>query len=154
VTTLPRALLVEVSAAYHRTAALLELAVADNELAPDYALYSLLSRVPRSTPTELATALGVPMSTTVSRVNRLVDRGHAERSRNPRDGRSSYVSLTDEGRRRLEATAAGWERALAALRRNLPGTDEEATVAVAVVRDAIEAAIEELVEAAYVHEAA
>jgi DNA-binding MarR family transcriptional regulator len=152
--TLPRALLVEVSAAYHRAAALLDLAVSDDELAADYALYSLLSRAPRWTPTELATVLGVPLSTTVSRVNRLVDRGHAERSRNPRDGRSSYVSLTDEGRRRLDATAAGWERALAALRRNLPGTDEEATVAVAVVRDAIDAAIRELVEATFVHEAA
>ena len=151
---MPRALLVEVSAAYHRAATLLELALADDELASDYALYSLLARRGRATPTELSRALGVPMSTTVSRINRLVARGHAERTRNPRDGRSSYIRLTDEGRRRLEATSDAWTRALDAVRRHLPGSDEEATAAVAAVSDAIESAIDELVAESFEEAAA
>jgi DNA-binding MarR family transcriptional regulator len=151
---MPRALLVEVSAAYHGAAALIELAVPDEQLASDFALYSLLARAGRATPTELAQALGVPMSTTVSRINRLVARGHAQRTRNPRDGRSSYVGLTDEGAQRVDAAADAWADALQTLRRHLPGTDEEATAAVASVRDAIEAALDEIVERALDEDAA
>lgn len=144
----PRALLIEVSAAYHRAGALLELALVDAELASDYALYSLLGHG-RATPTELSRALGVAMSTTVSRINRLVERGHAERTRHPRDGRSSYVSLTDEGARRLEATKDAWVHAIAAVRRHLPVSDQDATAAIAAVGDAIAAAIQDLLDEAY-----
>jgi DNA-binding MarR family transcriptional regulator len=144
----PRALLIEVSAAYHRAGALLELALVDDELASDYALYSLLGHG-RATPTELSRALGVAMSTTVSRINRLVERGHAERTRHPRDGRSSYVSLTDEGTRRLEATKDAWVHASGAVRRHLPVSDQDATAAIAAVGDAIAAAIQDLLDEAY-----
>ena len=151
--SLPRALLIEVSAAYHRAAALLELALDDAEVRSDYALYSLLGHG-RATPTELSRALGIPMSTTVSRINRLVDRGHAARTRHPRDGRSSYVSLTDEGSRRLDATKESWIRAIGAVRRHLPVSDQEATAVVAAVGDALAAAIEELVDELYEERAA
>jgi DNA-binding MarR family transcriptional regulator len=143
-----RALLVELSAAYHRAGHLLELALGDDELAADYALYSLLARGGRMTPTRISDSLGYAMSTTVSRINRLVTRGHAERSRNPRDGRSSYVALTLEGMRRWEATREAWLGAIETVRRHLPMSDGEATEALGVVRDALEAAIEDLLERA------
>jgi DNA-binding MarR family transcriptional regulator len=151
--SLPRALLIEVCAAYHRAGALLELALEDAELASDYPLYSLLGHG-RATPTELSRALGIAMSTTVSRINRLVERGHAERTRHPRDGRSSYVSLTDEGSRRLAATEDSWVSAIGAVRRHLPVSDQEATAVVAAVGAALEAAIEELRDEAYEERAA
>ena len=143
----PRALLVEISAAYHRTGTLLELALGDPELAHDYALYGLLGRRGRQTPSQIATALGYAMSTTVSRVNRLVSRGDATRVRNPRDGRSSLVELTAQGRERWEDALEAWERAITTVRRHLPLTDEEATAVIGAVRDALEAAVEELLDA-------
>ena len=151
---LPQALLVEISAAYHRTAALLELTLADEGLVADYALYSLLGHASRATPTELARALGYPMSTAVSRVNRMVERGDAARVRNPRDGRSAFVVLTTAGRRRWELSREGWGRALEAVRHHLPVADEEATAVVSAVRTALEAAIEQLLDERYEQSAA
>jgi DNA-binding MarR family transcriptional regulator len=144
----PRTLLVEISAAYHRAGELLELALADSSLANDYALYTLLGHGGRQTPTQIASALGYPMSTTVSRVSRLVSRGHARRVRNARDARSSYVELTEEGAERWERSRVAWGDAIAVVRRHLPLPDEEATAVVGSVRDALEAAIEELLDAA------
>ena len=94
---LPQALLVEISAAYHRTAALLELTLADEGLVADYALDSLLGHALAGDPNGACARLGYPMSTAVSRVNRMVERGDAERIRNPRDGRSAFV-VAHEGR--------------------------------------------------------
>ena len=143
-----RALLVEISAAYHRAGTLLELALEDAGLAQDYALYTLLGREGRQTPTQIAQALGYAMSTTVSHVNRLVARGDARRVRNARDGRSSFVELTEQGTRRWETSSSAWGDAIASVRRHLPLPDGEATAVVGSVGDALEAAIEDLLDAA------
>jgi DNA-binding MarR family transcriptional regulator len=148
VATPPRALLVEISAAYHRAGTLLELALDDPALAHDYALYTLLGRSGRQTPTQIASALGYAMSTTVSRVNRLVARGDVRRVRNARDARSSYVELTEQGATRWNRSQDAWGEAIAIVRRHLPMADEEATALVGSVRDALEAAAEELLDAA------
>jgi DNA-binding MarR family transcriptional regulator len=63
----------------------------------DYLLYTLLAVGGEPSPTSLAQRMGVPLTTVSDRLNRLVERGHAERIRNPLDGRSALFRLTDEG---------------------------------------------------------
>ena len=43
----------------------------------------------------------MPLSTVLSRAKRLERRGHVERIRNPEDGRSFLLRLTDDGQRLL-----------------------------------------------------
>lgn len=150
----PGFLLVELAGAYHRIAELLELALADDELSRDFALYSLLARSEVRTPARLAHELGMPLSTLVLRVNRLVERGHVRRVRNPRDGRSTLVVLTDEGRARFDSAQPAWARAIAEVRSSLPMSDEEATAVVAAVRRAVEATIDSRIEERYAEDAA
>jgi DNA-binding MarR family transcriptional regulator len=63
----------------------------------DYLLYTLLAVGGESSPTSLAQRMGAPLTTVSDRVNRLVERGHAERIKNPLDGRSALFRLTEEG---------------------------------------------------------
>lgn len=50
------------------------------------------------TPSQLAAELGLPLTTVSDSVQRLVDRGYVRRERNPEDGRSFLIHLTDAGR--------------------------------------------------------
>jgi DNA-binding MarR family transcriptional regulator len=63
----------------------------------DYLLYTLLAVGGEPSPTSLAQRMGVPLTTVSDRLNRLVERGHAERIKNPLDGRSALFRLTDDG---------------------------------------------------------
>ena len=51
--------------------------------------------------TDLAVLEGITQPAATGLVNRLAERGWAERSADPTDGRASRVSITDAGRRRL-----------------------------------------------------
>ena len=73
--------------------------MADAGLRPDeYAVYSVLVDDGPSNPTRMAEATGVPPTSMSNYVRAMVDRGHAERVRNARDGRSVVLSLTASGR--------------------------------------------------------
>jgi DNA-binding MarR family transcriptional regulator len=63
----------------------------------DFLTYTLLAVLEQASPTELSTYEGVPLTTVSDRLNRLVQRGHAERIANPADGRSALFRLTEEG---------------------------------------------------------
>jgi DNA-binding MarR family transcriptional regulator len=73
--------------------------------AEDFGLYSALGVWGPITPTELAARIGLRPTTLSSALRRLERRGHVKRERNPNDGRSYLVELTDEGDRRWKA---GW----------------------------------------------
>jgi DNA-binding MarR family transcriptional regulator len=74
-------------------------AMADCGLRPDeYAVYSVLVDHGPSSPTRMAEATGVPPTSMSNYVRAMVDRGHVERVRNARDGRSVVLSLTPSGR--------------------------------------------------------
>lgn len=74
-------------------------AMADCGMRPDeYAVYSVLVDDGPSSPTRMAEATGVPPTSMSNYVRAMVDRGHVERVRNARDGRSVVLSLTPSGR--------------------------------------------------------
>ena len=79
------------------------------------ALLSLIATVEPITPTGLAAELGVPLTTLADALRRLDARGELERSPNPDDQRSYLVTLSAEGRARLEAVEPPLRRAAAEL---------------------------------------
>jgi DNA-binding MarR family transcriptional regulator len=78
--------------------------ILDDALAPagldadEFAIYSVLSAAGSMTPSELARWMAAPPTTVSSYVKRFETRGHVARARNPDDGRSYLLSLTQEGR--------------------------------------------------------
>ncbi len=95
----PQLLLLDLYVASRLAGALLEHELKDAEMtAEEFALYSVLGHEAQLTPTELARRLGVPLSSAIFRTGKLIERGHAERRPNPRDGRSALLALTDDGR--------------------------------------------------------
>ena len=80
------------------------------------ALLLLLADAPEPrTPTALARELGVPFTTLVHALGRLVARGEAERLQHPTDGRSQVARLTPAGEQRAQAATAGLEAAATAV---------------------------------------
>jgi DNA-binding MarR family transcriptional regulator len=77
---------------------MIEAALAQTELpAEDYPVYVLVGAEGPWTPTGLAKRMEMPLSTMLFRLRRLERRGHAERIRNPDDGRSYLIRLTKAG---------------------------------------------------------
>ena len=63
----------------------------------DFGFYSLLRRFGPVTPTQVARWTAMPATTVSATVRRLGGRGHVEQVRNPADGRSRLIALTDAG---------------------------------------------------------
>ena len=63
----------------------------------DFLVYTLLAVFDGGSPTLLAHHMGTPLTTVSDRLNRLVERGHAERIENPIDRRSALFRLTPAG---------------------------------------------------------
>src|ERR1700751_4007869 len=83
-----------------RRKGVVEFALAQTELpAEDYPVYVLVGAEGPWTPTGLAKRMEMPLSTMLFRLRRLEGRGHAERIRNPDDGRSYLIRLTKAGER-------------------------------------------------------
>ena len=78
-------------------------------------LLSLIATVEPITPTALAAELGVPLTTLADALRRLDARSELERSPNPADQRSYLVTLSAEGRSRLEAVEPPLRKAAAEL---------------------------------------
>jgi len=99
----PPTILFEVFWTQQRRKRLIEAALAEVELPPeDYPFYVMIGAEGPWTPTGLATRLMMPLSTVLFRFRRLERRGHAERVRNPHDGRSFLMRLTAEGQELLD----------------------------------------------------
>jgi len=72
----------------------------------DFGFYSLLRRFGPLTPTQVSRWTAMPATTVSATVRRLAGRGHVEQVRNPADGRSRLIALTDAGVA-THATTAG-----------------------------------------------
>ena len=91
-------ILLLVVAAHQRMGQLVERELAaDGVASADYAVLSLVGLRGPARLTEVAAELGMPLTTASDAVRRLEARGHVRRSRNPDDGRSVLVELTDAG---------------------------------------------------------
>ena len=99
----PPTVLFEVFWTHQKRKRLVEAALAGIDLQPeDYPVYVLIGAEGPWTPTGLAERLMMPLSTVLFRFRRLERRGHAERVRNPQDGRSFLMRLTVQGQRLLD----------------------------------------------------
>ena len=111
--------LFDVMAAYNVSDPFVEHFLGDPKLADSYGLLSLIGASGSITTTEVAARLGIAVTTASDRIRRLEERGFAERTPNPDDGRSHLVSLTPAGRTAFETTIANWQQALTELEAEL-----------------------------------
>jgi DNA-binding MarR family transcriptional regulator len=91
-------LLLQLFAAYQRMGELVERELARDGIATDgYAVLSAVGAFGPLTLTELATMLGLPLTTASDVVRRLHSRDRIARKPNPADGRSHLLELTPAG---------------------------------------------------------
>jgi DNA-binding MarR family transcriptional regulator len=96
----------------------------------------------RATTTEVATALGVPFMTASDALRRLEDAGEVARSPNPEDRRSTVVSLTAAGKRRLRAVSKPLQKAAVVLDESSPRPLDELHAVIEDLDAAIAAALD------------
>lgn len=107
-----------------RLGALLEDALSGLEMTPaQYAVYAQLARGAR-TPGAIREVLGIPAATLSGYLRALERRGHVERERSPKDGRSVVFTLTAEGRAATAAARARIGGRIRALNAELGGPEE------------------------------
>ncbi|HST25782.1 MAG TPA: hypothetical protein VLJ76_07310 [Gaiellaceae bacterium] len=123
----PPTILFEIFWTQQKRKQLIEAALAGLELpADDYPFYVLIGAEGPWTPTGLAERLMMPLSTVLFRVRRIERRGHAERVRNPEDGRSFLIRLTPDGQRLLEEARPAFRAHAEAVEARLGGEQTDA----------------------------
>lgn len=99
-------------------------AMADAPLSPgEFAVYSTLRLEQPTTPSHLAATLGLKPTTMSSQLAKMDAQGHLDRAPNPRDGRSTVISLTPEGLRVTEACFPSFSKALWSYQRHYAGDE-------------------------------
>jgi len=117
---------------------LLSVAMASSPLRPEeYAVYSVVFEEEAVSPTAMAAALGMPLTTVAEHVRSMEARGHVRRLRHPRDGRSYLLVLTASGLRAHREANVLFERAY---RRFLEALPEGEAAARAALRPLLHAA--------------
>ena len=96
------------------------------------------------TPSAIAAASGIPLTTLRDNIQRLVDRGLARRIPNPDDARSYLLELTPRGEVMARAADPALGAAYADLERLLPRPLADYEAMVAELNAALEAALAEL----------
>jgi hypothetical protein len=91
----------------------------------------------------LAHHLGLPLSTLLFRFGKIESRGHGVRERNPRDGRSSLLGLSAEGRCAFDRTRPGFLDAVSSIHVHIALDGDAVQDAVAELSRAIGAALAE-----------
>ncbi len=105
---------------HQRVGDLMEVALDGTGIRPaEYAVYSQLAAA-ALTPRELSARLGVTPSTLTGLLEALARRDHIVRERDPADGRSYRVRLTDAGRDQHRNALAGFRRMLGHYESRLP----------------------------------
>ena len=107
---------------------------------PEYAVYSAIFELEAASPTELATRLGMRLTTCVDQLRLVESRGHARRIPNAADRRSYRVTLTAEGRATHRAAAVLFEAAAERFAAELGGGEREASGTLRQMRAAADAA--------------
>jgi DNA-binding MarR family transcriptional regulator len=121
-------LLYQLFLAHQTTRQFMRLALAGSGMSgEEYALYSYLYANGARSLSQAARDLGWPITTLSTMLQPLIDAGQLQRTPHPRDGRSRLLSLTDEGRTRLEGAMPGFTAGYRALLRQLEddGVDAE-----------------------------
>lgn len=113
-------LLLDLWSAAIRTDELIERSVEGTGMPTEnFALHTVIGLKGPITPTAIAELTGVPLSTVVFRVRKLITAGLAQRESNPEDGRSYLLRLTPEGRRALEQAMPGFRAAVRSMQARL-----------------------------------
>lgn len=110
---------------------------------PEFLTYTLLAALDGAGPTELARHEGVPLTTVSDRLNRLVQKGHAERVADPNDGRAVTFRLTDEGWKAFREAQPRFREVLDGVHGRLDLPLDEIRAAVASVERALRAELNE-----------
>ena len=101
--------------------ALMEARLPEGLILPHFSVLNHLVRVgDGATPQKLARAFQVPNTTMTHTLAGLESRGYVEMRRNPKDGRSKCVWLTEAGKRFREEAIASLDPDVAVLARQLP----------------------------------
>lgn len=125
--------------------ALLARAMADAPLTPgDFAVYSALRLMQPTTPTELAAALGMRVTTLSSALAKMEALAHLKRQRNPADGRSKLISLTDQGVTATEGCFPVFAHAISLFRSHLAADEQEVLRSLEVTSQALQEAAADL----------
>jgi DNA-binding MarR family transcriptional regulator len=134
-------ILFEVFALGQQVRRLLDEAMAGSPLTPqDYGFLSAVFEDETPTPTQLARRLGLPLSTTVEQVQGFERRGFLRRLRNPKDGRSYFVTLTAAGGRAHREANQYFESTYQAVVEGLGRSESVVVRALAQLRAAVERA--------------
>jgi DNA-binding MarR family transcriptional regulator len=116
---------------------LLETAMAGGPLRPEeYAVYSVVFEPESVTPTAMAAALAMPLTTVMDWIGLMERRGHARRRPHPSDGRATLVTLTAEGLRAHREANRQFEHAYRALLAALPADERALREAMVAMREA------------------
>jgi DNA-binding MarR family transcriptional regulator len=118
----------------------------DHPAGDDFLLYTLLAVGGEPSPTSLAQRMGVPLTTVSDRLNRLVERGHVERLKNPLDGRSALFRLTDEGWKDFRAVQPRFVELLTNVHERLEMPVEDIRRGLQALEDALRAELADLNE--------
>ncbi|WP_020523941.1 MarR family winged helix-turn-helix transcriptional regulator [Catelliglobosispora koreensis] len=122
-------ILFDVFALGQQVRTLLTQAMADGDLrADEYAAYSVVFEAEPLTMTELARALGMPLTTAADYVRAMQSRGHLRKEPHPSDSRARLLALTTSGRAAHRQAALRFEEAYQAFAAELQaqGVDEHA----------------------------
>jgi DNA-binding MarR family transcriptional regulator len=104
----------------------------------EYGFLSFVGVLQPVTRTRLSKASGLRRTTLRDVVARLIERGHVEEHPNPRDGRSTLLSLTAAGQEIFDRGLPAFQRALIALDGALEGHLHEHEEAIRRVRIALQ----------------
>jgi DNA-binding MarR family transcriptional regulator len=139
---LDTSLLFDVFALNQAVGRMLAGAMRDGPLTPaEYAVYSAIFELESATPTALAARLGMRLTTFMDQLRVFEARGHARRLPNPRDGRSTLVTLTATGLEAHRSANRQFETAYQAFADRLVGGEAPAKRALAAIRAAAESAV-------------
>ena len=111
----------------------------------EYGVLGVLHVFPDRTPTELATALGIPPTTVSRHVARFLRDGLAERTENPEDGRSYLLRPTRRGSKIVETIAPRIRDLVQALADESERPLPEISAALVALEDAAKRVLEERV---------
>lgn len=139
---LDTSLLFDVFALNQAVGRLLSGVMRDGPLTPaEYAVYSAIFELESATPTTLASRLGMRLTTFMDQLRLIEERGHARRLPNPRDGRSTLVTLTATGLEVHRAANHRFEAAYRSFIDNLQLGEAPAKRALAAIRAAADSAL-------------
>lgn len=120
-------------------------ALASSPLTPaQYAFYSAVREHQPVSPTDLSRRLGMAFTTTTDTIKEMVRRGHAVKVRNPADGRSFLVRLTEDGEVEHQLTHDAFEVVELTVADELGARREEVIAALAALQSAAASAHEQL----------